>query len=72
MNCTGIFGRLLGHNYQPCYSKVYPSGLSLKTGSFKGGSGDYERMIDAWKENRYHGHVCTRCGHAVNMQKGAA
>lgn len=58
--CQGLFGRLLGHDYQPRYSETQSP--VRQAASFEGiFSGDMVRILTS-KDRIYHGDVCSRCG----------
>lgn len=68
--CFGIAGYLFGHDYSPRITLAFPNGsIEMKKTSFDGTAAGYERMVNSWKNQHYHGDVCTRCGHTVNAPK---
>jgi hypothetical protein len=65
MNCKGVIGRLLGHDYQPRYSFSFQPGVTFSLNSYEGSREDYEAMLNSWKDRTYHRDVCRRCGRII-------
>lgn len=72
--CTGLFGRLFGHKYEPAIDEeLTPGDLSIDKMNLY--SFTYTdnlcRVISAntVRKYTYHGHVCVRCGDVVNKQE---
>lgn len=60
--CTGIFGRWFGHNFQARYSYGVPAITNVE-----GRGALVIDLVEASKPTIYHGDVCTRCGLSINV-----
>jgi hypothetical protein len=69
--CTGLFGRLFGHNYEAVIvEQKIPMGYSIDklrlSSRFE--TDNLCRIVEVNTKytREYHGHVCSRCGDVVN------
>lgn len=61
-----LAGLLLGHDYQPIFD-VLPS-RSLEV-THAPTTNSMLKIIEAFADRIYHGHVCTRCGHKIIKER---
>lgn len=60
--CTGVMGYLFGHSFTIAVTK----GAVSKVPSMKGNAYAVEKLLDAHREQTYHGIYCKRCGKVIN------
>jgi len=63
-NCSGIFGKWFGHNYE--------SRFSIGPGGFTGMEGSLHAcltMMEEAKSKTYECDICTRCGSKIERNK---
>ena len=65
-DCTGISGRVFGHNFELNYDKTPPNMAGSKL------NGDVAGVIEALTKLKYVNSICTRCGLSVAPGKEPA
>lgn len=65
--CTGLLGQILGHNFIPVITKS-PTTLSVDGLELNTTVGGMNRLMDAYRQEEFHGCICQRCG-AVTREK---
>lgn len=63
--CTGIVGRLFGHNFEARYS--YGAATTM-VDEFEGNASAVIAVIEASKPETYVHDVCTRCGATIEKK----
>lgn len=66
--CTGLMGRIFGHNFRPVTTKGEPSAKCDLNQIDSPWLSEAAEAIDMSKPDIYHGSICQRCG-AVTGEK---
>ncbi|MBK1519194.1 hypothetical protein [Enterobacter ludwigii] len=60
--CNGVLGALFGHIFVPVITKAAPT----RPVQVEGNTNFAEKVIDAHREQTYHGVYCKRCGKIID------
>lgn len=60
--CNGLFGAVFGHSFVPVITKSAPT----RPVQLEGNANFALKVVDAYREQTYHGCYCKRCGKVIN------
>ncbi len=66
--CTGLMGRIFGHNFRPVITLHSPAISDLNVNA-QGKTELFEKIINATKSEAFHGCICQRCGAVTGERK---